>query len=134
MQLKELQIHQIDINTTKVDEIKKELFDSDFDSYLKGLLEIISKGSSGRLFEFHSVTTEIRALIPKLLKSEAFTKISLIAANRLLIKEQEIQKKIEKLDVEIQKGILVQAVYHEDSRFKYVICKADHSEFLKDGD
>jgi len=134
MKLKELQIHQIDISTTKVVEINKKQFDSDFDSYLKGLLEIISKGSSGRLFEFQSETTEIRALIPSIIKSAPFNKVSLIAANRLLIKEQETQKKIEKLDVEIQKGILVQAVYQEDSNFKYVICKADHSEFLKDGD
>jgi hypothetical protein len=134
MPLKEITIHQIDIHNTTVVPVDKDQYGQDLNNYLNGLIEIVAQGS-GRSFTFERDTTEIRALIPKIIANENFAGVAAIAANRLLSKEQEAQKNIDKLKkIEIQKGIVVQAVIVDGSKHQYVICKADHSEFLKDED
>lgn len=133
MPLKEITIHQIDIHNTRVVPVDKELYGHDLNNYLNGLIAIIAEGS-GRSFAFERDTTEIRALIPKIIAQENFSGIAEIAAKRLLSTEQEAQKNIDKLKIEIQKGIVVQAIIENGSSHQYVICKADHSEFLRDED
>lgn len=133
MAIAAIRIYQIDTHNSKVVPVDKDQYGVDFDNYLNGLIEIIAKGS-GRNFVFDRETTEVRALIPRISAKEDFSMISEIAAQRLLSCEQTTQKNIEKLNVEIQKGIVVQAIIEDDSQFKYVICKADHTEFLKDDD
>lgn len=128
-----IRIFQIDTDNDKVIPVDQTQYGKDFKDYLTGLIEIISEGS-GRSFVFERETTEIRALIPRILKKEDFSVISEIAARRLLSCEQTTQAQIKKLGKEIQKGIVVQAIIEKDNMRKYVICKADHSEFLKDGD
>lgn len=126
-------IYQIDIENEQINPVNKNSYGQDFDKYLGELIGIISTGS-GREFQFERETTEVRGLFPKLLDSTNFPEISETVAKRLLSIEKTAQKKIEKLEVKIQKGIVVQAIVRENDCFKYVICKADHSEFLRDED
>lgn len=134
MNLQSICIYQIDTVNTQVIHIEKENFGPDFDNYLNGLIQIITNGGSGRRFAFDRESTEIRALIPRIIANENFKTIAEVAAKRLLSCEITTQKQIEKLKVEIQKGIVVQAVVEEGESLYYVICKADHLEFLKDED
>jgi hypothetical protein len=134
MNLQSICIYQIDTENSQVVHIEKDNFGPDFDKYLNGLIQIITTGGSGRSFAFDRDTTEIRSLIPKIVAKEDFKTIAEVAAKRLLSCEMTTQKQIEKLKVEIQKGIVVQAVVEEAGTLYYVICKADHSEFLKDED
>ncbi|RZK26244.1 MAG: hypothetical protein EOO43_03375 [Flavobacterium sp.] len=136
MIIRSICIYQIDTENSQIIHIEKDKFGAAFDNYLNGLIKIITKGGNGRSFNFDRVTTEIRSLIPQLCvcASEDFQGIAETAAKRLLTCEQTIQQKVEKLNVEIQKGIFLQAVVEDDARIYYVICKAEHSEFLKDED
>ena len=128
-----IRIFQIDTHNDQVIPVDKDQYGKDFEDYLTGLIDIISEGS-GRSFIFERDTTEIRTLIPKIISGEEFSVVSQIAAQRLLSCEKNTQQTIQKLGKEIQKGIVVQAIIQENNSFRYVICKADHSEFLKDGD
>lgn len=134
MTIQSICIYQIDIENSQVLHIEKNNFGTDFDNYLSGLVQIITKGGNGRCFAFDRETTEVRGLIPKIIANEDFNSIAEIVAKRLLSCELTTQKLIEKLNIEIQKGIVVQAVVEENGHAYYVICKADHSDFLKDED
>lgn len=133
MTIKAISIFNIDTLNNKVIALNKSDYGTDFNEYLKGLISIITEGS-GRSFNFERETTEIRSLISEIIKKTDFNSIAEIASNRLLNCEITTQKVIEKLGKEIQKGILVHAILEDGINNQYVICKADHSEFIKDED
>lgn len=62
--------------------------------------------------------------------SDKINEGTLDAANRLLECENIIQQKIEHLEVELQKGILIQALVKVDDEFIYIITKAEHLDFI----
>lgn len=134
MNIRSICIHQIDTENSQIAHIEKQHFGVAFDNYLNGLIRIITDGGSGRSFNFERNTTEIRALIPKICACEnhEFQSIAETAAKRLLSCEQAVKQRMEKLKVEIHKGIFVQAVIENEGRIHYVICKAENSEFLND--
>lgn len=133
MDLKAISIFQIDPANSTIIHVDKATYGEDFDSYLNGLIDIIFSGN-GRSFKFDRETTEIRSLISKITLDHDFQALAEVAAKRLLNCEQIVQKKIDKLDKQIQKGIIVQALLQKNDVLRYVICKAEHSEFLKDED
>lgn len=130
MDITAIQIFKIDIHQQAVEPIESSVYGVDFDNYLKGLVNLITSGSSGRNFRFDSDTTEVRGQIARIIKGDDFPTIATIIVNRLLKKEQEVQTRMAKLGIEIQKGILVQALVTENDIRKLVICKADHSDFI----
>ncbi|MBS3915553.1 MAG: nucleoid-associated protein [Bacteroidetes bacterium] len=130
MDITAIKIFKVDIHQQAVEPIEQSVYGIDFDNYLKGLVNLITTGSSGRNFRFDSDTTEIRGQISKIFDGHEFSSIATTTVNRLLKKEQEAQAKMAKLGVEIQKGIVVQALVTENDISKFVICKADHSDFL----
>ncbi|MDC6388787.1 nucleoid-associated protein [Maribacter sp. PR1] len=132
MVINELQISKVDIESDDVENIDSSVYGDELISYLTELFEIVISGSSGRRFEFDRKTTEVRAQITRLNNSEDFIDITNIIANRLLKSESEAQVQMDKLDVTILKGIVVQAVIDDDSVEKFIICKADHNDFLDD--
>lgn len=132
MDIKAIQIFKVDIHRQAVESIEQSTYGADFDTYLKGLVNLITTGSSGRNFRFDSETTEVRGQIAKIISGEDFSPIATTIVNRLLKKEQEAQAKMLKLGVEIQKGIVVQALVTENNFNKLIICKADHSDFLNE--
>jgi hypothetical protein len=58
--------------------------------------------------------------------------VSATIANRLLRVEKEAQEAIAHLDTKIQKGIMVQALINNEGIRKFIICKADHHEFINE--
>lgn len=132
MDITAIQIFKVDIHQQAVESIEQSIYGADFNTYLQGLVNLITTGRSGRNFKFDSDTTEVRGQITKIIAGEEFPAIAATIVNRLLKKEQEAQAKMLKLGVEIQKGIVVQALVTENSINKLVICKADHSDFLNE--
>src|SRR5690606_9378523 len=132
MIINKLQISKLDIETDDVENIDSSAYGDELINYLTELFEIVISGSSGRRFEFDRKTTEVRAQITRLNNSEDFIDISNIVANRLLKSESDAQVQMDKLDVTILKGIVVQALIDDDSVEKFIICKADHNDFLDD--
>lgn len=134
MDILSIHIAKIDIESRKVENIKPEAYGTDFENYLKDLVRVIISKGKGRNFKFDRDSTEVRGKIGQLMDDGNFDEISLSIAKRLLEVEEDAQQKIAKLDTEVQKGILVQAIVEELGVKKFVICKADHTEFLNEKD
>lgn len=132
MNISEIKIFRIDFHQSTIETIDQSTFPTDFTVYLQGLIELMISGSSGRVFRFDSETTQVRSQIALLFNSNQFSTASLTIANRLLRIEQTAQESIAHLGVEIQKGIVVQALITDNEINKYIICKADHNEFLNE--
>jgi hypothetical protein len=60
--------------------------------------------------------------------------IALDIANRLLRIETQVQGRLDHLDLEVQKGILLQALVEDGNHNYYVIVKAEHSDFINERD
>lgn len=131
MEITSLQIYRIDIQQELVDNINSSVFGVELDEYLKGLFNIVISGGSGRRFEFERESTEVRAQITRINSNEDFTDVTRNIADRLLNTEIEAQQLIDKLGIEIQKGILIQSIIYNGIT-KFIICKADYNEFIDD--
>jgi len=134
MVINELQILKIDTQQEEVEVIDSTVYGDELVDYLTELFTIVISGSSGRRFLFDRDTTEVRAQITRINNSEDFSDIAKVIANRLLDVEISAQKNMSKLGVTIQKGIIVQAKINDNGHDRFVICKADHNEFLNEID
>ncbi len=132
MDIEAIKIFKIELDQDAIASIEIEEYGADFNNYLKGLIEIINESNKGRNFNFERDTTEVRVLINRINAGEEFGGIASIVAKRLLVKEKEAQEKIAQLGIEIQKGIMIIGMVNESGIRKFVICKADHNDFLND--
>jgi len=130
MEITDIKIFKIDIQQSEVENIDKDKFPADLDIYLKGLIKLMISGESGRTFNFDRDTTEVRGQLGEIIKGKDFALISTVIAKRLLIVERRTQQKIAHLGKEIQKGIVVQALVTDNEINKFIICKAEHNDFL----
>jgi len=134
MEILKIQIFKIDIDEEEASNIDSKTYGEELDNYLLELFETIISGSSGRQFKFERKTTEVRSQITNINNGQDFNNCSKVISERLLKVEVDAQKKMNKLKVTIQKGIFVQAQISEDKNNKFIICKADHNEFLNEVD
>ncbi|MBZ4191720.1 nucleoid-associated protein [Niabella beijingensis] len=134
MTINEIQIFKINLEEEQVEFIDSTTYGNELVEYLKELFGTIIAGSSGRQFLFERETTEVRAQISRINRGEDFVDIAKIIADRLMSVEFDAQQRMIKLGILIQKGILVQAKIEEDGQNKFIICKADHNEFLNEID
>lgn len=134
MEIIKIQIFKIDIEEKEVINIDSRTYGEELNNYLLELFETIISGSSGRQFKFERKTTEVRSQITKINNGENFNESAKVIADRLLVVEFEAQQKMDKLKITIQKGIVVQAQIIQDEQKKFIICKADHNEFLNEVD
>ena len=132
MEITDIKIFRIDFHQSEVETIDQTAFPPDFKEYLKGLINLMTSGGSGRTFRFDRDTTEVRAQIARIINKEDFSDISTTIASRLLTVEQSSQEQMTKLGIEIQKGIIVQALVSANGVDRFIICKADHSEFFNE--
>ena len=133
MKIKYTSLHQVDHHLNKVAEIDLNNQSEDLKNYTKRLFTEITESQNKRSFEFKSETTEVRVAIVKFI-DEHYAEASIINANRLLDIEFEAQKRIDHLNITIQKGSLFQAILSEDNNTYVIISKADHNQFLDEVD
>ena len=130
-----INLFKIDLN---LEQCTKESFTDKYNiqKYLSELLDAIVSSSGDREYEFDGtlITTKNRILsIVKNLDEQIKQNECLLLAQKLLATELDAQKKIQKLNVEIQKGILVIAAAKiTDSDYKFIITKADYAEFVEE--
>ena len=132
MDLKFTSLHQIDHHLNSIDEIDISNQSQDLKNYTNRLITEITEGTSKRKFEFRRETTEVRNIIGQFLDTIYDGKDT--NAQRLLDVEEEAQKAIEHLGVEIQKGSLFQAHLQNDDHHIVVISKADQISFRAEDD
>lgn len=130
-----INLFKIDLNSEKCS--KENFTDKDnIQKYLNELLDVIVSNSGDREYEFDEtlITTKNRILsILVNLDEQAKQNECLLLAEKLLSTELDAQKKIQKLNKEIQKGILVIAALKlTDTDYKFIITKADYAEFVEE--
>lgn len=111
-----------------------------FDEYVGELIVHINTNTSVREYKTRSINTEVVSCILQILDQRAevdvvLEKINTIA-NRLLNKEIEAQGRVARLNTNVQKGSLIQALLfdEENENFTYLIAKVEHSDFVDDSD
>lgn len=130
MPIEKIKISKINLESNAIEELANPREGSNFSNYIKLLIEEVIEGSGGRKFKIRSNETEVISIIRSSILSNSFENLINGSANRLLLKEIDAQKEVERLNVDIQPGILVQAVIIEHNVRKFVICKAEDSEFI----
>ncbi|WP_019038349.1 nucleoid-associated protein [Psychroflexus tropicus] len=130
MEIDKIEISKVDIENNQVEKIDSTLYGDELVNYLEELFQIVIDGGSGRKFEFERKTTEVRAQITKINNQEDFTEITDVIAQRLLNSESDAQERMDALGIIILKGIVVQALIIDEDQEKFIICKADHNDFL----
>ncbi len=125
-------LHQIDHFNETINKREISEYGDDLNKYVEKLLDEIVTSNSKRKFRFRSDTTEVRIAIQKVIDGQ-YDNGSEINASRLLKIEQKAQEKIDHLGKEIQRGSLFQTYLMQNERI-FIICKADHNEFLDEID
>ncbi len=111
-----------------------------FDEYINELIIHVNSNTAVRDFKTKSVETEVISCVKQILKNRNDNelikeKIDTIA-NRLLDKEIEAQKIVARMNTNVQKGSLIQALMYDDTHglFTYLLAKVEHSDFVDDTD
>lgn len=111
-----------------------------FDEYVSELIEHINGNRNVREFKTRSVDTEVIGCIKHILRSpndaELVSEKTDSIARRLLIKEIDAQQRVARMDTNVQKGSLVQALLldKETDLSIYLLAKVEHSDFVDDTD
>lgn len=110
-----------------------------FNEYILELINHIEENDSIRIFKTKSNQTEVISSILSVIKKaseDEFIRVTDIIANRLLLKESEAQNKVSKMNVNVKKGSLIQAlIYNNDNDiYSYLLAKVEHSDFVDDND
>lgn len=111
-----------------------------FDEYVTELISYVNGNINVREFKTRSVDTEVIGCIKQILRNPG--DVELIAqkidsiAHRLPIKEIDAQQRVARMDTNVQKGSLVQALLfdEENETSIYLLAKVEHSDFVDDSD
>ena len=111
-----------------------------FDEYVVELIGHINSNTNIRNFKTRSSDTEVITCIKHIMNNPAnddtvVEKTDSIA-RRLLVKEIEAQQIVARMDTNVQKGSLIQALlYNEEiGTHTYLLAKVEHSDFVDDAD
>ena len=107
--------------------------ENDFEPYLNELIEDIIDDTRSRKYLFPEDATGIKTVINEVLEKR-IDDATLSTAKRLLRIEQLIQKQIEKLNQEVQKGILLQSLVEFNGQNLFIITKSEHLDFINEND
>ena len=111
-----------------------------FDEYVVGLINHISTNDSTREYKTRTVVTEVIGSILQIMDNKENAELVLARidgiANRLLDKEIEAQRKVARMNTNVLKGSLIQAVLYneEEETYTYLLAKVEHSDFVDDSD
>ena len=137
MQIITKSIRIIDYESNRV--FSREIPDS-FDTYVTELIAYVNGNTEVREFATSSANTEVISCVCQIYlhrrNTDVVTEKTDIIARRLLRKEVEAQHQVARLDTNVQKGSLIQALlYDEDQEsFSYLLAKVEHSDFVDDMD
>lgn len=111
-----------------------------FDEYVNGLIDHINENQNVREFKTRSTDTEVMVCIKHILKNSNNTELVSdkmdSIARRLLFKEIDAQRRVARMNTNVQKGSLIQALLldEETSQSIYLLAKVEHSDFVDDTD
>ncbi|RHT55675.1 hypothetical protein DW757_13320 [Clostridium sp. AM29-11AC] len=111
-----------------------------FSDYVRTLIAYINENASIREYHTRSTNTEVISCILDVVKNQidvnfVTDKMNFIA-NRLLLKEQEAQTSVARMNTNVQKGSLIQALMYNEEKDEhiYLLAKVEHTDFVDDED
>lgn len=110
--------------------IYKEVEDGDALNYMKILIDEILKNPNKKQYKIRDESTQVISIILNSIKNGLSEKGAYSIANRLLIKEQEQQDLVERLNIDIKRGSLFLSLVENEEFYYCVIAKVDNSEYL----
>lgn len=131
-------------NQQEIEEIKNK--GDEFDSFIKNLINDINQNDTVRMYKVRSELTEVvnntKMILEKYIDSKYSDEISDIEecfkniANRLLIKEVDIQEKIIRMGISVQKGSLIEALLYDtaNDEYSFLLAKVEHIDIFDDVD
>jgi len=111
-----------------------------FEEYVSELISYINDNTTIREFVTESRRTEVVSgaisIMENIDDSDSVQRDFNIIANRLLRKETEAQQRVEHMDIQLQKGSLIQALVFtkENQKYTYLLAKVEHGGFVDDVD
>lgn len=138
MKLKLSSIHTIDRERNKV--FKNEPKNNEFYDYFQQVLEKISKNKDLKNYLPKSNSTEVVSSIRKIIElrddNDEVEKSFEAISQRLLEKEVEAQKRIDRMNREVQVGTLMQALFYDESTntYLFLLAKVQHIDFINNND
>lgn len=130
-------IHIIDYENNRI--LSRDI-PATFDEYVGELIEHINRNDSVRDYKTRSRYTEVIsgaiAISSQKDNADVVRERTNSIANRLLVKEVEAQGHIGRLNTNVQKGSLIQALLFDEQEHKhvYLLAKVEHSTFVDDVD
>lgn len=111
-----------------------------FDEYVAELISHINGNTTVRDYKTRSRQTEVivsaLGVLSNRTNSALIQELTTSIANRLLRKEVEAQSHINRLNTNVQKGSLIQALLYDEQveKYIYLLAKVEHSTFVDDID
>ncbi|WP_096510990.1 hypothetical protein [Filimonas lacunae] len=107
---------------------------NDFSFYIEQLIVDVIGDQRSKKYLFPDEPTALITMINSLGDEIKRPTLLLDAAKRLLRKEENVQQRIEHLNREVQKGIMIQALVEYNEELLFLIIKAEHSDFINETD
>lgn len=101
--------------------------------YLQGILEEIAESEGDRQYHFHPDKERTKNLVGRILAGNNEEDACEALARKLNSAEFDAQKRVDKLGVQIQRGVLIVSyVKMTETDNKLIISKADYTEFMEE--
>jgi hypothetical protein len=133
IEIKKIALHHLDVNTSKVESVDLNINIDVIEDYVNGLITEILESPNKRSFKFKDGNTEVKSSLPQLVSNDIDIDNTLLNnAKRLLEKEVEVDEKIKKLGVRVQRGSLIHIHFNENGNDNVLICKIEHDEIINE--
>ena len=106
---------------------------NDFIDYISELIEFVLDDDRRKRYLFPDFTTATKTSINDILNGDKEA-AAVSFAKRLLKIEMGVQDRIEHLDREVQKGIMIQTLVERNDKRYFLIIKAEHADFINETD
>lgn len=121
-------------------EIETRVVTDDLNGYILRLYNIIEDSDKLQFFKEKDLTTQVLGNILKIVEklnsnnTEGISSLMDSISNRLRDKEENVQKKVEQMGVDVKKGSLLQAVFKTplDGEYEYLISKTEHNKYMEE--
>lgn len=130
--VEQLSICKINIIENEVEAIDDPEAGSDFDGYINRIIEEIAGNHDAKKYAIRSRDTEVVNRLFAAIYDNDFENAITNIKERLLREEISTQQQVEHLGITIHGGILILAHILESNVNRFIICKAEDSQYISD--
>jgi len=127
-------VYRFDLTAIKPLEIVLTPKDKDFNDYLDQLIDAVIDDDRSKKYLFPADPTAIAVAIGKVLAGKNTATAAVGLADRLLRIEVDVQGRLDHLEKEVQKGILIEALVTRKEKKFFLLIKAEHVDFINESD